>query len=151
MSAIRSSMAENTNNCPHEVNRQLSAFRSNAHVDYCLDMLTFKQALRKALDARPDLSIRKVAMGAGVSYDQLRMVLKRDTATTNVEDGVKVAAYFGMELSQFLEIPEEQRPAEIVEVYNQLPEHMRQKIVAYGRGMLDSLDQDNREAQLKSQ
>jgi lambda repressor-like predicted transcriptional regulator len=114
-------------------------------------MLTFRNALKKAIAARPGLSIRKVAIGAGVSYDQLRMVLKRDTATTNVEDGVKIAAYFGMELSRFLEIPEEQHPVEIVEVYNQLPDHMRQKIVAYGKGMLDSLDPSNPEAQSESQ
>lgn len=51
---------------------------------------TFREALIAAT-TKPGLSVREVAEWAGVSYEQLKKVVQREGASTNVEDARKIA------------------------------------------------------------
>lgn len=60
----------------------------------------FKEALEIALKAT-GRSLRSVALGAGVSYDQMKSLMQGKSSTTNVDDGVKIAAAFGVTIEDF--------------------------------------------------
>lgn len=62
---------------------------------------SFRDALEYALTAR-NRSLRSVAMDAGVSYEQLKGLLQGKARSTNFDDGVKVAAVFGVTVEDFL-------------------------------------------------
>ena len=47
--------------------------------------------------------VSAVAAGAGVSYEQLKKVMQREGASTNVDDARRVAAYFGLTLDEFFD------------------------------------------------
>jgi len=80
-------------------NRLLSRIHE---VDYYPHMvMTFAQALRQAMDAR-NMSLRRIADLAGVSYEQLKKVNQGKSQSTNVDDAQRVVAALGMSLDQFL-------------------------------------------------
>lgn len=61
----------------------------------------FKDALEFAMDATKR-SLRNIAIDAGVSYDQLKSLMQGKSRSTNFDDGVKVAAAFGVSVEDFL-------------------------------------------------
>lgn len=61
---------------------------------------TFKDALDRAL-ALTGRSLRSVAAEAGVSYDKLKNLRQSKSQTTNIDDGLKVIAVFGVTPSDF--------------------------------------------------
>lgn len=63
--------------------------------------VTFRDALLSAI-AATGTSIADVARGAGVSYEQLKKVGQRAAASTNIDDAVKVANFFGFTIDEFL-------------------------------------------------
>lgn len=63
---------------------------------------TFREALLSAI-AETGASIAEVARGAGVSYEQLKKVGQRETASTNIDDAVRVANFFGFTIDEFLQ------------------------------------------------
>jgi len=63
---------------------------------------TFRSALMDALK-ETGLPLSKVALGSGVSYDQLKKLRQRPLASTNVDDARAVANVFGVTLGQFLD------------------------------------------------
>lgn len=86
---------------------------------------TFRTALAEAMRAH-QMPLATVADATGVSYDQLRKLLRRDTAKTNYEDALKIAAYFGMTLNEFLEDDLAADRARLVETYLRLTEGERE-------------------------
>ena len=61
----------------------------------------FREALDKALKTT-GLSLRQVAIAAGVSYEQLKSLRQGKAQTTNVIDAIKVAHVFGVSVEDFL-------------------------------------------------
>nr|WP_127110420.1 S24 family peptidase [Pararhodobacter zhoushanensis] len=61
----------------------------------------FKDALEFAIETTKR-SLRSVAIDAGVSYDQLKSLMQGKAKSTNFDDGVKVAAAFGVSVEDFL-------------------------------------------------
>jgi ribonucleoside-diphosphate reductase alpha chain len=51
------------------------------------------------------LSLRKVAEGAGVSYEALKKLMQREAASTSVENGSRIASVFGVSMQEFLAGP----------------------------------------------
>lgn len=86
---------------------------------------TFRTALAEAMRAQ-QIPLATVADATGVSYDQLRKLLRRDTAKTNYEDALKIAAYFGMTLNEFLEDDLAEDRARLVQTYLRLTEGERE-------------------------
>lgn len=64
-------------------------------------MQTFREAILNACDTF-QISLRKVADQADVSYEQLKKVRQGKSRTTNVDDAARVAQVFGLTLDQLL-------------------------------------------------
>lgn len=62
----------------------------------------FRLALINAI-ATKEVPLRVVSERSGVSYEQLKKITQRETASTNVDDAMKVAAAFGCSLDQFID------------------------------------------------
>lgn len=89
-------------------------------------MVTFREALLRRIDTPGGPSLRAVAAGSGVSYEQLKKLRQRDTATTNVDDAVKIARFFGVTLDEFLGDTMAADRARAVALYMQLSPEERQ-------------------------
>lgn len=63
--------------------------------------MTFRDALLVASKSR-GLSLRKVAQGANVSYEQIKKMKQRPDASTNADDAERIAAFFGVTMREFL-------------------------------------------------
>lgn len=93
---------------------------------------TFLDALLNAL-AQRGVSLKAVAEGAGVSYEQLKKVRQRPDASTNVDDALKVANHFGLTLDEFLGDELASDRAAAVSLYSQLTENERRILRAAAR------------------
>lgn len=89
----------------------------------------FRDALLEAVKARKT-SLKAVSEGAGVSYEQLKKVSQRPSASTNVDDAVKVANFFGLTLDEFLEDALATDRAAVVHLYTQLSDRERRLLRA---------------------
>ena len=98
--------------------------------------MTFRDALLRIVDDR-GISLRAVAIGSGVSYEQLKKLKQGKTRSTIVEDAKKIAEFLGMTLDQFLEGETVQDRIELVELWNALPEAERAYLLASARGVAD--------------
>lgn len=79
----------------------------------------FRDAFLEALTST-GTSVTKVAAATGVSEGQLKKLKQRENASTNVDDAIKVANFFGYTLDEFLGDQTVQDRAEVVSLYNQL-------------------------------
>lgn len=98
---------------------------------------TFAEALRDATRP-PGVPLQQVALATGVSYEQLKKVRSRG-GSTNIEDAVKVAKFFGKSIEEFLEDREALDLIEIVSIYNSLSDEDRRILVGYARGRAAAL------------
>jgi transcriptional regulator with XRE-family HTH domain len=82
---------------------------------------SFREALLRVLNER-SISLKSVAEGAGVSYEQLKVLRRREGASTNVDDARRVANYLGLTLDELLEDDLAEVRSEVVALYNELTE-----------------------------
>ena len=94
---------------------------------------TFRSALLDALK-ETGLPLHRVAVGSGVSYDQLKKLRQRPNASTNVDDARAVANFFGVTLDQFLDDTSLPARVELVEFYNRLTDQEIDILKAAARG-----------------
>ena len=80
---------------------------------------TFRKALLDALE-QTNTKLAAVARATGVSYEQLKKVNQREDASTNVDDAVKVAHFFGQSLDEFLGDTTIEDRSELLDLYSQL-------------------------------
>ena len=104
----------------------------------------FKDAL-ELHRTRSGKSIKDVAEGSGVSYEQLKKLGQRANASTNVDDARKVANYFGLTLDEFLEDRTIEARIEVVQLYNQLSPAERRFLQAAAAGLSSPLDNPKEE------
>ncbi|OJH45168.1 helix-turn-helix transcriptional regulator [Paracoccus sp. SM22M-07] len=97
---------------------------------------TFREALNERTGPGK-ASLKEVADKAGVSYEQLKKVRQGKSGSTNVEDALRVAAFFGLTLNEFLADDLAEDRAEIVQTYNALSEEERQILRDAARGRAD--------------
>ena len=100
---------------------------------------TFRDALLTMIE-KQGLSLKKVADGSGVSYEQLKKLKQAKSLSTNVDDARKIARFFGLSLDQFLDGDQLEAQAEIIEIYNRLPESERQFLLRSARGLVERED-----------
>lgn len=92
---------------------------------YTCTMLTFRDALLNTLEEN-EISLKALAEGAGVSYEQLKKLKQNKSRSTNVDDAAKIADYLGMSLTDLLSGAIGPSHAEITSVLQQLtPEDRR--------------------------
>lgn len=97
---------------------------------------TFREALLSAVAER-QTTLRAVAEGSKVSYEQLKKVGQREGAKTNVDDAIRVARFFGLTLDEFLSDDLASDRAEIAKLYSQLTEAEIEILRAAARGRSD--------------
>jgi transcriptional regulator with XRE-family HTH domain len=93
----------------------------------------FRQALLDACD-RTQTSLRAVANSTGVSYEQLKKLKQGKSQSTNVDDAVLIANFFGMSLDEFLGDDTHQKRDEILDLYSRLAPQERELLLAAARG-----------------
>ena len=104
-------------------------------MDYFATMtMTFRSALLAALE-HSNASLKQVADGTGVSYEQLKKISQRETASTNVDDAVRIAGFFGVSLDEFLGNSLVTIRSETVQLYLQLTPAEREILQAAARGL----------------
>ncbi|WP_118138591.1 hypothetical protein [Oceanicella sp. SM1341] len=96
--------------------------------------MTFRDALISRIDAPGGPSLRAVAEGAKVSYEQLKKIKQGKSGTTNVEDAVAVAAYFGLTVNEFLDSNLAADRADVARLYSQLRPEERAILLDAARG-----------------
>lgn len=96
---------------------------------------TFRDALLAAI-SRPNVSLKAIADGSNVSYEQLKKLKQGKSKTTNVEDAMRVANYLGMSLDEFLGDDTALIRSEIVDLYSQLTPQQREFLLASVKGVL---------------
>jgi transposase-like protein len=97
---------------------------------------TFRQALLDALE-RTGANLSDVARGASVSYEQLKKVTQRATASTNVDDARAVANYFGLTVDEFMDDSLAEDRLRLAQLWSRLSEKERQILLAAARGLPD--------------
>jgi len=98
--------------------------------------LSFQQALLSHLDAHGE-SLRSIALATGVSYEQLKKVKQRG-GSTNLEDAVRVANFFGKTIEEFLGDASARERLEILDLYNQLGKQEQDHLLATARAFAAS-------------
>lgn len=78
--------------------------------------VSFRESFLAHLDAS-GISVTDVAKGAGVSREALYKLKQRRVESTNAEDAVKVARFFGKSLEEFMGRPPDPRIAEIMGLF----------------------------------
>lgn len=95
----------------------------------------FRSALLWHME-RHETSITDLVDGSGVSRDVINKLRARADSSTTVENAVKIAAYYGKSVNQFLarrEVTQEDRLATLLEL---LPPEARQLLAAQVEGLL---------------
>ncbi len=118
------------------VNREIVRLTRGPQGKYGRDMSgkKFRDALLETLEQRR-ISMRSLAEGAGVSYEQLKKLKQGAAQTTNVDDAKKIVDFLGVSLAELMDDPEIPGPLEIVDLYNQLSDDERRILIAAARGM----------------
>jgi len=100
---------------------------------------TFRDALIHALDGT-GVSLLSLSNETGVSYEQLKKLKQNKSKSTNAEDAVKIARFFGVSLEEFLDRPALEDQIEILKIYNRLSQRERDILLGSARGVLASRD-----------
>lgn len=101
--------------------------------------MTFRDALLSRAGSPGQPTLKKVAEGAKVSYEQLKKLKQGKSQSTNADDAVKIAAWFGMTLNEFIDDHLAEDRAVVADLYSQLePEEIQILLdAAHGRSGRD--------------
>lgn len=94
---------------------------------------TFRDALMQIVAER-GVSLRSVAVGTAVSYEQLKKLAQNKSRSTNVDDAIRIANYFGMSLDEFIGDQTQAQRQEILDLYSKLDAQERELLLAAARG-----------------
>lgn len=100
----------------------------------------FLTRLQAAIDARPDLNVSNLATNAGLSNSAIRLMFKKNTSP-RVGTMRKICAALGTTLEEFMSNAQNEGEREIVRLFAQLPESLKQQLLGYGQGLADAAGQ----------
>ncbi|WP_109468836.1 helix-turn-helix domain-containing protein [Albibacillus kandeliae] len=109
----------------------------------------FLLRLRAAIEADPNLNVSNLAVKAGLGNSAIRLMFSRNTSP-RVATMRKICAALGTTLEEFMSNAQTEDEKEIVRLLGQLPEHLRQQLLGYGRGLVAASDHDQPEDDGKS-
>lgn len=98
-------------------------------------MRTFREALLEKLN-ETGISLKQVAEGSGVSYEQLKKLKQIESRTTNVEDAIKVAHFFRLTLEELIAGQEASGQAEIADLLSSLSPEARNFLITAAKAQL---------------
>ena len=94
----------------------------------------FLSRLQAAIDADPDLNVSNLATKAGLSNSTIRLMF-RHNKSPRVATMRKICAALGTTLEEFMSNAQTAEEQEIVRLFAQLPEPLKQQLLGYGRGL----------------
>lgn len=97
----------------------------------------FRDAFLDMLAHRGD-TLAGIARGARVSEEQLKKLKQRDTASTNVDDAVRIAHHFGLSLDELLQDDFVRVREEVVGLYTALTPQERQMLQELAKARRDA-------------
>lgn len=83
-------------------------------------------------------SLRHIAEGSDVSYEQLKKLKQGKALTTNVDDAIKIARFFGKTLDEFLDDPSIRKDAELLSLLSDLQPQEREFLLNAARAQIDA-------------
>ena len=102
-----------------------------------------KEFARRVKEQR--LRISDIAEATGVSKDQLYRLSREERYSTNVDDAIKIAAYFGQTVNEFVGGTREEIEDTLLRQIAQLSQAERKLLAASLRALLDARDQNGQE------
>ena len=96
--------------------------------------MTFRDALIARLEEPNAQSLKQVAEGSGVSYEALKKVKQGRSASTNADDAIKIARYYGLTLDEFVDDSLPSERAELARLYSGITAEERQILLDAARG-----------------
>ncbi|MEX5565232.1 helix-turn-helix transcriptional regulator [Pseudophaeobacter sp. 1A16562] len=105
----------------------------------------FLSRLQAAIDADPDLNVSNLATKAGLSNSTIRLMF-RHNKSPRVATMRKICAALGTTLEEFMSSAQTAEEQEIVRLFAQLPEPLKQQLLGYGRGLAAAADRPQPEA-----
>lgn len=109
-------------------------------------MKTFQEAFVKRIKDAP-FSLNKLARETGVSYEQLKKLNQGKAKTTNVDDAIKIADFFGMDLTQFINGEEETAQIRVIQIVNSLSPEALSTLEAVAKAQLVSQQNQTEKSQ----
>jgi transcriptional regulator with XRE-family HTH domain len=100
---------------------------------------TFREAFIEALEVN-QVSPNKVSLATGVSVHQLKKLREGKSLSTNVDDAIMIARFFGATLDEFLADPSIKRDAELNELLMKLEPSERQFLLNAAKAQIASRD-----------
>jgi|LUMS01.1.fsa_nt_gb transcriptional regulator with XRE-family HTH domain len=94
----------------------------------------FLVRLKAVIEADPDLTVSNLATRAGLGNSTIRLMF-RDNKSPRVATMRKICAALGTTLEDFMGDAKTPIEHEISRLVLQLPEHLREQLLAYGRGL----------------
>ena len=92
------------------------------------------------------VSAQRLADATGVSKHQIDKIRQRETASTNVDDAIKIAGFFNMTLDEFLNDPTIKQDVEIVSLLHQLEPHERDFLLNAAKAQIDARNQSQKQS-----
>lgn len=80
------------------------------------------------------MSLKQVAEGSGVSYEALKKIKQGKSASTNADDAIKIARFYGLTLDEFVDDSLPSERAEIARLYSAITEEERLILLDAARG-----------------
>lgn len=107
-----------------------------------LTMGQFRDAFLWHLDQH-GTTLAELVEGTGVSRDILNKLKARPASSTHAEAAVKIAAFYGKSLEQFMRREPTDREREFARLFDQLTRQERQVLLAQMRGIVAERTEDN--------
>ncbi|WP_417714222.1 helix-turn-helix domain-containing protein [Pseudophaeobacter arcticus] len=100
----------------------------------------FLLRLQDRIESDRDLTAAGLAIKAGLDNSAIRSMLKNN-ASPRVATMRKICAALGTTLEEFMSNAQTSEEQEIVRLFAQLPEPLKQQLLGYGRGLAAAADQ----------
>ena len=94
----------------------------------------FLLRLKAAIEADPALNVSNLATKAGLGNSAIRLMLARNNSP-RVDTMRKICAALGTTLEEFMSDAQTAEEREIVRLFAQLPDPLKQELLGYGRGL----------------
>jgi transcriptional regulator with XRE-family HTH domain len=94
--------------------------------------------LRRRIDDDPELTEAGLAKKAGLSDSAIRQYFSKPNRTPRVENARKICVALGTTLEEFMSEAQTPEEKEIVRLTIALPDHLRQQLLSYAKGLVDA-------------